>query len=104
MANLVVDPARMERNLDMGGGLVFSGQLLLDLAAKGVLREQAYGWVQRNAMHAWEQEGNFRQLVEQDSDISGVLSAEEISRAFDLKRQLRHVDYVFDRVFKAPDS
>ena len=99
--NLVVDPGRMERNLDMGGGLVFSGQLLLDLAAKGVLREQAYGWVQRNAMRAWEQEGNFRQLVEQDSDISGVLSAEEISRAFDLKRQLRHVDYVFDRVFKA---
>ena len=102
--NLVVDPGRMERNLDMGGGLVFSGQLLLDLAAKGVLREQAYGWVQRNAMRAWEQEGNFRQLVEQDSDISGVLSAEEISRAFDLKRQLRHVDYVFDRVFKAADS
>ena len=102
--NLVVDPGRMERNLDMGGGLVFSGQLLLDLAAKGVLREEAYGWVQRNAMRAWEQEGNFRQLVEQDSDISGVLSAEEISRAFDLKRQLRHVDYVFDRVFKAADS
>ena len=104
VANLLVDPGRMRRNLDMGGGLVFSGQLLLDLAAKGVLREEAYGWVQRNAMRAWEQEGDFRQLVEQDSDISGVLTSEEISGAFDLQRQLRHVDYIFDRVFKAADS
>ena len=104
VANLLVDPGRMRRNLDMGGGLVFSGQLLLDLAAKGVLREEAYGWVQRNAMRAWEQEGNFRQLVEQDSDISGVLTSREISGAFDLQRQLRHVDYIFDRVFKAADS
>ncbi len=104
VANLLVNPERMRRNLDMGGGLVFSGQLLLDLTAKGVLREEAYGWVQRNAMRAWEQEGNFRQLVEQDSDISGVLTSREISGAFDLQRQLRHVDYIFDRVFKAADS
>ena len=104
VANLLVNPGRMRRNLDMGGGLVFSGQLLLDLTAKGVLREEAYGWVQRNAMRAWDQEENFRQLVEQDSDISGVLTAEEISRAFDLQRQLQHVDYIFDRVFKAADS
>ncbi len=104
VANLVVNPDRMRSNLDMGGGLVFSGQLLLELAAKGVLREQAYSWVQRNAMRAWEEEGNFRQLVDQDSDISGVLTTEEISGAFDLKHQLRHVDYIFDRVFKAADS
>lgn len=104
VANLLVNPGRMRRNLDMGGGLVFSGQLLLDLTAKGVLREEAYGWVQRNAMRAWDQEENFRQLVEQDSDISGVLTAEEISGAFDLQRQLQHVDYIFDRVFKAADS
>jgi len=104
VAKLVVNPERMRRNLEMGGGLVFSGQLLLVLAAKGVLREQAYGWVQRNAMQAWEQEGNFRQLVEQDSDISGVLTLDEISGAFELKHQLRHVDYIFDRVFKPADS
>ena len=89
----------MKNNVDLGGGLVFSGQLLLDLAAKGVLREQAYGWVQRNAMRAWEEEADFRQLVEEDPDISSVLSADEISGAFSLKRQLRHVDYVFERVF-----
>ena len=104
VANLVVNPDRMRRNLDMGGGLVFSGQLLLVLAAKGVLREQAYHWVQRNAMQAWEQEGNFRQLAQQDSDISGVLTSDEISGAFDLQHQLRHVDYIFDRVFKLADS
>jgi len=103
VAKLVVNPDRMRRNLDMGGGLVFSGQLLLVLAAKGVLREQAYSWVQRNAMQAWEQEGNFRQLVEQDPDISGVLTLDEISGAFDLQHHLRHVDYIFDRVFKPAD-
>ena len=98
---LVVYPEQMEKNVDLGGGLVFSGQLLLDLAAKGVLREQAYGWVQRNAMRAWEEQADFRQLVEEDPDISSVLSREEISTAFSLKRQLRHVDYVFERVFGA---
>ena len=89
----------MRSNLDSGGGLVFSGQLLLELTAKGVLREQAYRWVQRNAMRAWEEDGNFRELVEQDSDIRGVLSDDDIARAFDLKRQVRHVDYIFERVF-----
>ena len=96
---LLVYPEQMKNNVDLGGGLVFSGQVLLDLAAKGVLREQAYEWVQRNAMRAWEEGAGFRQLVEEDPDISSVLSAEEISTAFSLKRQLRHVDYVFERVF-----
>ena len=96
---LLVYPEQMKNNVDLGGGLVFSGQVLLDLAAKGVLREQAYGWVQRNAMRAWEEGADFRQLVEEDPDISSVLSAEEISTAFSLKRQLRHVDYIFERVF-----
>ncbi len=96
---LLVYPEQMKNNVELGGGLVFSGQVLLDLAAKGVLREKAYGWVQRNAMRAWEEGADFRQLVEEDPDISSVLSAEEISTAFSLKRQLRHVDYVFERVF-----
>ena len=96
---LLVYPEQMKNNVDLGGGLVFSGQVLLDLAAKGVLREQAYGWVQRNAMRAWEEGADFRQLVEEDPDISSALSTEEISTAFSLKRQLRHVDYVFERVF-----
>ncbi len=99
VAKLLVYPDRMRHNLESGGGLVFSGQVLLELAAKGVLREQAYQWVQRNAMRAWEEDGNFRQMIEQDPDISGVLSADDISLAFDLKRQVQHVDYIFERVF-----
>ncbi len=99
VAKLLVYPDRMRHNLESGGGLVFSGQVLLELAAKGVLREQAYRWVQRNAMRAWEEDGNFRQMIEQDPDISGVLCADDITRAFDLKRQVRHVDYIFKRVF-----
>jgi adenylosuccinate lyase len=89
----------MARNLDLGGGLIYSGQLLLDLAAKGVLREDAYRWVQRNAMQAWEEDGNFRELAGNDPDITGVLSQDEIDRAFRLDHQLRHVDRIFERVF-----
>jgi adenylosuccinate lyase len=96
---LLVYPERMRRNLEMTKGLVFSGQLLLDLAAKGVLREEAYRWVQRNAMQAWENGEDFRKLTASDPDISRVLSPSEIQAAFDLGRQLRHVDAIFARVF-----
>src|SRR3989338_10582248 len=80
---LLVYPERMKRNLEMTRGLVFSGQLLLDLAAKGVLREQAYLWVQRNAMKAWEQDEDFRALVAADADIAHALTAEALNAAFD---------------------
>ena len=96
---LLVYPDRMKRNLEMTRGLVFSGQLLLDLAEKGVLREQAYLWVQRNAMKAWENGDDFRKLVEADPDITRTLSSAEIAATFDLNRQLRHVDVIFARVF-----
>jgi adenylosuccinate lyase len=96
---LLVYPERMRANLELGGGLVYSGQLLLELAAKGVLRETAYRWVQRNALRAWEGGGDFRALVEQDPDISAALTPADFARAFDLDRQLRHVDRIFERVF-----
>jgi adenylosuccinate lyase len=96
---LLVYPERMRANLELGGGLVYSGQLLLELAAKGVLRETAYRWVQRNALRAWESDGDFRALVEADPDIAAALTAEDFARAFDLERQLRHVDRIFERVF-----
>ncbi len=96
---LFVYPERMRQNLEMTRGLVFSGQLLLDLAAHGVLREEAYHWVQRNAMRAWENGEDFRKLVALDPDISRVLSPADIQAAFDLGRQLRHVNAIFARVF-----
>ena len=96
---LLVYPERMRQNLDMGGGLVYSGQVLLELAAKGVLREKAYRLVQRNAMKAWEEDLSFRDLIENDPDISSVLGPDEIDDAFTLQHQLRHVDHIFQRVF-----
>lgn len=96
---LLVYPERMAKNLESNGGLVYSGQLLLEIASKGVLRERAYRWVQRNALRAWEEDGSFRELVEADSDIREVLGCEDYERAFSLERQLRNVDAIFERVF-----
>jgi len=97
---LVVYPERMKKNLDSTGGLPFSGQLLLDLVEKkGVTREAAYRWVQRNALRAWDRGLDFRKLVRTDKDIRRALRPAEINRAFDLRRQLKNVDAIFDRVF-----
>ncbi len=102
---LVVYSERMRENLDLLKGLILSGQLLLDLVEKGASREQAYRWVQRNAMQVWERREDFRALVEQDPDIRRYLKPREITRAFSVERQLRHVDAVFRRVFgKAVDE
>jgi adenylosuccinate lyase len=98
---LMVYPERMRRNLDMTKGLVFSGQLLLDLAAAGMLREQAYKVVQGHAMKAWEEEGDFRAAVEADPQITGLLSRDQIAEAFSIERQLRNVDRIFESVFGA---
>jgi adenylosuccinate lyase len=96
---LLVYPERMRRNLEMTRGLVFSGQLLQDLAAAGMLREQAYRVVQAHAMRAWEEEGDFRAAVEADPEIRAALSPEKLAEAFSLERQLRNVDRIFERVF-----
>ena len=95
----MVYPERMRRNLEMTRGLVFSGQLLLDLAAAGMLREEAYRIVQMHAMQAWEQESDFRAAVESDPEIRAVLSPGQIAESFSLERQLRNVGAIFHRVF-----
>ena len=97
---MVVYPDRMRENLARSRGVVFSGQVLLELAARGVSREQAYQWVQRNAMRSFEQGLDFRTLLLADADIMRVLTIAEVERAFDLETQLRHVDEVFERVFQ----
>ena len=96
---LVVYPENMLKNLDLTRGLVFSGQLMLELTQKGISREDAYVYTQRNAMKLWDEGGNYKELVTGDADISSHLSAEEIARVFDLKHYLRNVDKVFARVF-----
>jgi adenylosuccinate lyase len=99
-----VFPDRMLFNLESGGGLVFSGQLLLDLAAAGMLREDAYRVVQAHAMRAWEEGVDFRTAVEADPAITSVLPPERIAESFRLDRQLRNVDRIFQRVFSANES
>ena len=96
---LIVYPDRMLENLNATRGLVFSGQLLLALTQKGVSREDAYVYAQRNAMKVWDEGGEFRDLIMKDEDILAKLSAEEIERVFDVKYYLRNVDTVFERVF-----
>jgi adenylosuccinate lyase len=78
---------------------VFSGTVLLELAQRGVSREQAYEWVQRNAMRAFHEKTDFKTLLHADRDVTSVLSAADIEKAFDLNEQLRHVDEILDRVF-----
>ena len=99
---MLVYPERMLQNLESSGGLVFSGQLLLDLVEHGVSREEAYRMVQRHAMRAWQEGRNFRELVLKDKEITKRVPQAQIERAFDLKRQLRNVDKIFARVF--PES
>ena len=95
-----VDEARMRRNLELGKGLVFSGQLLLELTARGMRREDAYRVVQGHAMEAWKSEGDFRARVMADPEIAGVLSQAELARVFELERYLAHTDAIFARVFR----
>ncbi|MEO8574798.1 MAG: adenylosuccinate lyase [Pyrinomonadaceae bacterium] len=97
---LVVYPENMLKNLNITRGLVFSGQLMLALTQKGVSREDAYTYTQRNAMKVWDEGGEYQRLVIEDADISSHLSSEEIARVFDLKHYLRNVDKVFERVFR----
>lgn len=96
---MLVYPKRMLKNLESTGGLVFSGQLLLDLAESGMQREDAYSAVQSNAMRAWQEELNFRELIGKNKEITARLSPEQMAKAFDLQRQLRNVDKIFARVF-----
>jgi adenylosuccinate lyase len=98
---MVVYPERMLENLERSRGVVFSGTVLLELARRGVSREQAYEWVQRNAMRAFQEQRDFKSLLLADVDLMRVLSADDVHRAFDLTEQLRNVEAIFERVFKS---
>jgi adenylosuccinate lyase len=98
---MVVYPERMRENLERSRGVVFSGTVLLELARRGISREQAYDWVQRNAMRAFHEQRDFQALLLDDADLMGVLTRAEVEKAFDLDDQLRNVDAIFERVFGA---
>jgi adenylosuccinate lyase len=96
---LMVYPNRMLKNLESTGGLVFSGQLLLDLSEHGMAREDAYRLVQKHAMKAWKEDLNFHDLVMNDPEITSRVPAKQIQQAFSIERQLRNVGKIFERVF-----
>ncbi len=95
---LVVYPERMKKNLESTGGLIFSGQLLLDLAEAGMLREEAYRLVQSHAMRSWKDDLVFRDEVSKEPAITSLLSEEKLAGTFDYSRQLGNVDAIFKRV------
>jgi adenylosuccinate lyase len=96
---LLVYPANMQKNLDRLGGLVHSQRLLMELTQKGASREDAYKFVQRNAMPVWRGEGDFQALLKKDPDVKKYLTDAEIEERFDLGYHLKHVDTIFQRVF-----
>jgi len=96
---MVVYPERMLENLGRSRGVVFSGTLLLELAKRGVSRELAYEWVQRNAMRAFHEQRDFKDLILADPDVMQVLPAAEVEKSFSLADQLRNVNGIIDRVF-----
>ncbi len=101
---MFVYPKRMLENLGLLQGLIFSGQLLLELVEKGASREEAYRWVQRNAMQVWETREDYRSLVERDDDIRRYLKPTEIAEVFNVERYLTHVNDIFKQVFGRADS
>jgi adenylosuccinate lyase len=96
---LVVYPANMKKNLDRLGGLVHSQRVMLALTQKGVAREDAYRLVQRNAMRAWKEEGDFASLLKGDHEVGKHLSEAELTQLFDIEHHIKHVETIFARVF-----
>jgi adenylosuccinate lyase len=99
ISGLRVYPGRMLKNLGLTRGLVFSGQLLLDLAAAGMLREEAYKLIQSHALKAWEDDQDFRAAIESDPEVTRRLSPQQLAESFSVSRQLANVDRIFARVF-----
>jgi adenylosuccinate lyase len=96
---MVVYPERMRKNIELTRGLAYSGQLLLDLTRKGVVREEAYRWIQRCSMKVWDEDKDFVLVLQEDPDISKALTPEEIRSVVNPDLQLRNVDVIFSRVF-----
>jgi adenylosuccinate lyase len=101
---LFVYPRNMERNMSISKGLFHSETVMLALVAKGITRETAYSFVQRNAMEVWKQGGDFKQRLKNDQDVTKYLNSREIDDCFDLSHTLKKVDFIFKRVFKKKTS
>jgi adenylosuccinate lyase len=101
ISRLVVHPDRMLKNIELTRGLAFSGQLILDLTRKGILREDAYRWIQRCSMKVWDEDKDFVEVLLEDPDITKALTNDEIRSVVNPELQLRNVDAIFERVFES---
>ena len=101
LEGLVIYPERMQKNMELTRGLAYSGQLLLDLTRKGIVREEAYVWIQRCSMRVWDEDSSFVDILQEDPDIGKVLSPAEIRQVVNPELQLHNVDAIFERVFGA---
>jgi adenylosuccinate lyase len=99
VGGMLVYPERMLKNMELTRGLAYSGRLLLDLTRKGIVREEAYTWVQRCAMKVWNEDKDFLQVLQEDRDIRSHLTTEEIRSVVNPEMQLRNVETIFERVF-----
>lgn len=99
LKNLLVYPETMKANMDKTGGIFYSQRILLELTQRGVSREDAYRMVQRNALKAWEQRTNFQDMLQKDTDVTGIISVQEIEKLCQPGFFTRHVDDIFKRVF-----
>ena len=100
LEGLHVYPERMKKNMERSYGLYNSQRVLLSLTGKGMLREDAYALVQRNAMKSWQSGMEFKKLLLKDRDVKKYLKSKDIEKIFDLKYYLKNVDYIFKRVFR----
>ena len=98
--DLIVYPENMMKNLEITGGLIFSQSILLSLVRKGAQREDAYKFVQRNAMRSWNEGKDFMALSKNDRDIHKYLSSKDLEKVFEVKSQFKNVERIFKRVFK----
>jgi len=99
MKELVVYPENMEKNLNLLNGLIFSQRVLLELTQAGISRENAYSIVQRNAMKVWQERKDFKQLLQQDSEVTEKISESKIEELFDLDYHTKNIDKIFANVF-----
>ena len=95
--NLVIKEKNMLKNTSLFGGIVYSQRVLLSLCEKGLSREQAYSLVQKNALNAFDNNGNFKENILKDKEICSRLTKEEIENCFDINYYLRNIDYMFEK-------
>ncbi|GAH58329.1 unnamed protein product, partial [marine sediment metagenome] len=98
LENITIYPEDMRRNIDRTGGIFFSQRLLLELAKKGLSREDAYRIVQKEAMKCWQENADFRHLVKHNSEIGKYLKEKELDSIFDLQYYLGWIDHIFQRL------